>query len=153
MRVLFVCLGNICRSPAAEGVLSTLIQQRNLSDKISCDSAGIIGFHAGNKADARMISHASKRGYNIESITRQFNPEFDFDAFDLILGLDHNVIESLLKMTRSESDAKKIKQISEYTIVHKYDVVPDPYYGGENGFELVLDILEDVCEGIIDKHT
>lgn len=151
MHVLFVCLGNICRSPAAEAVLKHLITERGLESRVHCDSAGIIGYHAGNKADSRMITHAYKRGYNVTSISRPFNPEIDFDIFDLILGMDHENIEALEKMARNKKDKEKIGLLASYTSLHTYDVVPDPYYGGDEGFELVLDLLEDACSGILES--
>lgn len=151
MRVLFVCLGNICRSPAAEGIFQHLINSHQLTDTLSCDSAGIIGFHSGNRADSRMISHAHKRGYHITSRSRKFDPSVDFDNFDLIVGMDHDNIEALHSMVRTEDDACKIQLMTRYATRHSHDIVPDPYYGGEDGFELVIDILEDACSSLIQK--
>lgn len=153
MKILFVCLGNICRSPAAEGVFQHYINSQNLDHIIQCDSAGIIGFHSGNRADARMITHAHKRGYTLTSISRQFNPQTDFDTFDLIIGMDHDNIQALHGMVRTEEDAKKIRLMTQYAQEHNYDVVPDPYYGGEDGFELVLDLLEDACSELLKQST
>jgi len=151
MRVLFVCLGNICRSPAAEGIFQHFVNEQALSSSISCDSAGIIGFHSGNRADSRMITHAHDRGYAVTSISRQFDPNTDFDDFDLIIGMDRDNIEALHGMTRTEEDAKKIQLMTRYTTKSSHDVVPDPYYGGSDGFDLVLDLLEDACSGLLES--
>lgn len=151
IKVLFVCLGNICRSPSAEGVMQHLIEKKGLHDKIYVDSAGTIAVHAGEKADYRMRSHAIKRGYDLQSISRQFIAKSDFDKFDYIIAMDNNNQKDLLSIARNETDKKKISKMTDYCIQLNQTEVPDPYYGGEQGFELVLDILEDACTGLL-KH-
>ena len=150
-KILFVCMGNICRSPSAEAVFNGLIKTEKLSGKFEIDSAGTIAYHAGESADRRMQMHAIKRGYHLTSISRQFNPLTDFDHFDLIIGMDRENLHSLRNMARTPSDLKKIHLITEFSKEWDYDEVPDPYYGGEEGFELVMDLLEDACEGLLEE--
>jgi protein-tyrosine phosphatase len=148
--VLFVCLGNICRSPGAEAVFNSMINDEHLSDEISCESAGIIGVHVGEPADSRMLDHASRRGYKINSIARKFNPKFDFEKFDYIIAMDESIESDLQRLTRSAEDSEKIFRMTDFSSSSKYSGVPDPYYGGSSGFEVVLDLLEDSCEGLLE---
>jgi len=149
-QLLFVCLGNICRSPSAEAVMNGFLRINLLDDEFECDSAGTGGWHAGEKADSRMRTHAARRDYDLTSIARQFNPKTDFDRFDFIIGMDQQNVSDLKNMARNESDLDKIKSMTDYCSRYThYDSVPDPYYGGSDGFELVLDILEDACEGLL----
>lgn len=150
-RILFVCLGNICRSPSAEAVFTGMVNKKGLSDQFEIDSAGTGGWHVGEPADRRMQKHAVKRGYDLTSISRKFNPEMDFDRFDLIIGMDDENALSLKNMARSEDDLRKIKKMTDFSKEWSYTEVPDPYYGGEDGFELVLDLLEDACKGLLEK--
>ena len=146
--VLFVCLGNICRSPAAEAVFSYVVDGKNKGIQFDIDSAGTSAWHAGEQADARMKAHAMKRGYNLTSISRQFNPALDFDRFDLIVAMDDFNQTELMKAAKSASQKEKIKKMTDFCREYGYSSVPDPYYGGEDGFELVLDLLEDACSGL-----
>lgn len=148
-QVLFVCLGNICRSPSAEAVFNAVIEKNRLAQEISCDSAGTAAYHEGEPADHRMKQFARKRGYELTSISRPFNPRVDFDRFDYIVGMDRMNVRDLKSMARTENDKKKVSLMTDYCAHSKYDSVPDPYYGGASGFELVLDILEDACEGLL----
>ncbi len=149
-KILFVCLGNICRSPSAEAVMNAYINNNNLQQEISCDSAGTASYHSGERADSRMRTHAQKRNYNLTSIARQFNPNCDFDDFDFIIAMDESNFSNLQQMARDNSDKQKIKMMTNYCSVYTdYNSVPDPYYGRAKGFELVLDILEDACEGLL----
>lgn len=150
-QLLFVCLGNICRSPSAEAVFNALIIKKGLANKLHCDSAGTKAYHAGDPADYRMNQVAQKRGYHLTSISRPVDPKTDFDRFDYILGMDRQNVQDLKGMARDENDRKKIMLITDFCTTKKYGSVPDPYYGGSAGFELVLDILEDACEGLIRK--
>jgi protein-tyrosine phosphatase len=148
-QVLFVCLGNICRSPSAEAVFKALIEKNSLGNEIQCDSAGTAAYHAGDMADYRMMQFAKKRGYQLTSISRQINPLSDFDRFDYIIGMDRQNVRDLKAIARNENDRKKIFLMTDFCTASNYDSVPDPYYGGASGFELVLDILEDACEGLL----
>jgi protein-tyrosine phosphatase len=150
-KVLFVCLGNICRSPSAEAVFRGIVKKEGQSDKFEIDSAGTSGWHQGESADKRMQSHAIKRGYNLTSLSRKFNPKTDFDHFDYIIGMDNENTLSLKNMARNQEDLNKIYKITDFRKEWKYDEVPDPYFGGEQGFELVLDLLEDSCTGLLEK--
>lgn len=151
--ILFVCQGNICRSPSAEAVFKALIKKKGLADKFEIDSAGTIAYHVGEPADRRMQTHAYQRGYRLTSISRQINPHTDFDHFDLIIAMDNENLHSLRRIARNEADLNKLSKITDYCRKLDYDEVPDPYYGGAAGFELVLDILEDACEGLLEKLT
>lgn len=150
-KILFVCLGNICRSPSAEAVFTGMVENRGLSGRFDIDSAGTGAWHAGQPADKRMQKHAIKRGYNLTSIARQFDPLHDFDYFDMIVAMDDENVMELKRLARSESDRKKISKMTDFSKEWQYNEVPDPYYGGDEGFELVLDLLEDACEGLLDK--
>lgn len=148
-RVLFVCLGNICRSPAAEAVFAHLVKKVGVSENFIIDSAGTGGWHVGSPADYRMRRHAVKRGIEVTSIARQFNPEVDFEQFDLIIAMDDENVKNLQRMAGNSSDKAKIKKMTDYRQQYNYDIVPDPYYGGDEGFELVLDLLEDAGKGLL----
>ncbi|RLA60389.1 MAG: low molecular weight phosphotyrosine protein phosphatase [Epsilonproteobacteria bacterium] len=150
-KLLFVCLGNICRSPSAEGVMAHLIKKEGLEGKIKVDSAGMIGFHAGEQADPRSRKHAEKRGVEITSIARQFRPNDDFHGFDYILAMDKKNLSDLKNLDKKGEFAHKIFMMTDFCRNKKVKEVPDPYYLGANGFELVLDILEDSCVGLLDK--
>jgi protein-tyrosine phosphatase len=150
-QVLFVCLGNICRSPSAEAVFNALIAKHGLEGELQCDSAGTAAYHIGDQADHRMKQFAQERGYRLTSISRPVNPKIDFSRFDYLIGMDRQNIHDLKAMVRNDEDRKKIFLMTDFCQNKKYDLVPDPYYGGAGGFELVLDILEDACEGLIRK--
>ena len=151
-KTLFVCLGNICRSPSAEAVMKKLVQDAGLSDRIKVDSAGIIGYHEGEQADPRMRAHAARRGYKLDSISRPVCTE-DFFDFDLIIGMDNRNIDDLKDKAPSPEEWKKIHRMTEYCTRIPADHVPDPYYGGAEGFEYVLDVLEDACAGLLTSLT
>lgn len=153
-RILFVCLGNICRSPAAEGVFKHLLELKGLSAHYYIDSAGTGPWHVGKKADARMREAAEKRGVKITSIARQFQIK-DLDEFDLILTMDNDNLSSLQDIARENCPDKisKIKPILSYAKSSSVEEVPDPYYGSQDGFEIVLDLLELCCEGLIDQTS
>jgi protein-tyrosine phosphatase len=150
--VLFVCWGNICRSPSAEAVFRGLVEREGLSNLISCDSAGTISVHSGERADNRMRKHAAMRGYRLDSISRMIDPMVDFDRFDYIVAMDDKNVRDLYSFTRTKEDRQKITKMTDYCrkYIH-HDSVPDPYFGGADGFELVLDLLEDACQGLLNE--
>lgn len=143
-------MGNICRSPSGEAVMNAYIEKRGFSDKIKCDSAGTIAYHAGEPADARMQQHASRRGYRLTSISRQITPN-DFDTFDYIIAMDHDNLENMQRFINDPAQNNKVSLMTDYCRNSNPGYVPDPYYGGSQGFENVLDLLEDACEGLLDK--
>ena len=149
IKVLFVCLGNICRSPSAEAVFNDLLEKESLQGQVTCDSAGTIGYHTGEPADKRMQEHARKRAYRLTSISRPIVPDQDFDAFDYVIGMDDNNVWDLRKLARNAFDLEKIYKMTDFSSGNQYQSVPDPYYGGDDGFELVLDVLEDSCRGLL----
>ena len=150
-KILFVCLGNICRSPAAEEVMRSLVAERGLDAMFELDSAGISGYHSGELPDKRMRGHALRRGYGLTHRSRQVSA-VDFPDFDLIIGMDAANLSALRGMAPSVEDARKIHAMAEYFPEGcAYDHVPDPYYEGAEGFELVLDLLEDSCRRLLDS--
>lgn len=150
-KILFVCLGNICRSPAAEGIFKKMIQTHQLTDQVMCDSAGLIDTHEGERADERMRHHAHKRGYDLTSLSRPIRYPEDFNEFDHILCMDDSNMRGLRQKDHLQKYHLKIQKITDFCQIHNTHHVPDPYYGGDEGFELVLDILEDACSEIIKK--
>jgi len=149
IRLLFVCLGNICRSPAAEGIMATVVEKYGLQDMIEVDSAGTSGWHEGELPDERMRSHGERRGYNFCSLARKFKKS-DLNDFDYILVMDRQNLTHVKALATSQEQREKIHMITEYSRQHTHhDHIPDPYYGGASGFELVLDLLEDACEGLL----
>lgn len=149
VKVLFVCMGNICRSPAGEAIFLKLVAEAHLSASIQVDSAGTSAYHVGEKADPRMRAHALRRGVDIQCVSRAFDPGRDFREFDYILAADQRNLADLLKHPASEEERKKVRRMTDFCRHHDVDHVPDPYYGGDQGFEHVLDILEDACEGLL----
>lgn len=150
VNVLFVCLGNICRSPAAEGVMEELIRTRHENQKWTVDSCGTGNYHIGDLPDHRMRIHARRRGLELTHICRQIN-QSDFDRFDLIIPMDESNSRNLLRMSPSpESDEKIIPMSSFFSLATRFDYVPDPYYEGAEGFELVLDLLQDAIVNLAD---
>ena len=152
MKILFVCLGNICRSPAAEGVFLHLLNERGLNDRFLVDSAGTGGWHVGNPADRRMQAAASRRGIELPSRARQISLD-DLSTFDLVLTMDDDnlmAVQALAKEAGSRATAS-IKPMLSYARNFSETEVPDPYYGGDTGFEHVLDLLEDACSNLLDK--
>lgn len=149
IRLLFVCLGNICRSPAAEGIMGNLVKINGLEELIEVDSAGTSGWHEGELPDERMRLHGERRGYNFSSRARKFR-ESDFNDFDYIVVMDKQNFSNVKSLATSQEEKEKIKMMTQFSRQYaQHDDVPDPYYGGVTGFELVLDLLEDACEGLL----
>jgi len=145
-KILFVCLGNICRSPAAEGVMQRLVKERGLASYFEIDSAGTYSGHQGQLPDPRMLRHASRRGYNLTHRARPINCD-DFEKFDIIVAMDESNRRNLMHLAASPEQQSKIVMLGDYIVKLRahYDYVPDPYYEGAEGFELALDLLEDAC--------
>lgn len=150
-KILFVCMGNICRSPAAEGIMQHLIDKHKLADKIELDSCATHGYHIGHKPDARMQKHASKRDYKLLSIARQFDFPNDFQNFDYIIVMDNDNYTNITTLDGNKNHSQKTHKMTDFCVKLKADEVPDPYYDGAAGFERVLDILEDACEGLLNR--
>ena len=153
-KILFVCLGNICRSPAAEAIFKQKIKNRDLENYFFVDSAGTGGWHVGNLADPRMRETASSRGIDLTSRSRQIE-EKDLLEFDHILVMDKDNLHAVQSLVHNESHSttSKIKLILSYSKNSQLDEVPDPYYGGQNGFEKVLNLLDDAIDRLIDSLT
>ncbi len=151
VRVLFVCMGNICRSPAAEGVLRALAERGGAAGRVAVASAGTIGLHAGELPDPRMRAAAARRGYVLQSRARQFARE-DFARHDLVVVMDEANRRGVLQLASSEAERAKVFRFVEFCRAHAAaSEVPDPYYGGETGFEQVLDLLEDGCGVLLER--
>lgn len=149
-KILFVCLGNICRSPAAEGVMKHIVRQRDVEGRFYIDSAGTYGGHAGELPDPRMRRAAARRGYLLEHRAQRFK-ESMFAHFDLIVAMDDNNYYDLQSMAPTVEDEQKIVRMADYCRHYTATHVPDPYYEGAEGFEHVLNLLEDACVGLLDE--
>lgn len=148
-KLLFVCLGNICRSPSAENIMNHLVDQAGLSARIHCDSAGTSSYHIGSPPDRRMSAAASaKLGIKLLGQARQFHRS-DFQEFDLILAMDQENYDNILAVDRSGEYHYKVRLMCDFCSVHTLKEVPDPYYGGSEGFNSVIDLLMDACEGLL----
>jgi protein-tyrosine phosphatase len=144
--VLFVCMGNICRSPTAEGIFRKLVSNAGRDAEFSVDSAGTIGYHTGERADRRMRAAAAARGYELNSLARRIEPS-DFDRFDWIVTMDEDNLRDVNAL--DPGSRARVVRMCDYCEVHEVLEVPDPYYGGEEGFHTVIDILEDACENFL----
>jgi protein-tyrosine phosphatase len=158
-KLLFVCLGNICRSPSAENIMNHLIEQAGLSDgsadakgdRIVCDSAGTSSYHIGSPPDRRMsAAAATKLGIKLRGQARQFHKS-DFQNFDLILAMDQDNYENILALDLTKQYHHKVHLMCDFCSRHSLKEVPDPYYGGQEGFNQVIDLLIDACEGLLTK--
>jgi protein-tyrosine phosphatase len=157
-KLLFVCLGNICRSPAAENIMNHLIEQAGFSDagksdstlKIVCDSAGTGGYHIGSLPDRRMTAAAAVRGIRLQGRARQFQKS-DLEKFDLILAMDRENYRDILSLDPANRYRDKVRLMCDFCRHHREREVPDPYYGGAEGFNRVIDLLLDACEGLLEE--
>lgn len=148
--VLFVCLGNICRSPAGEGIFKKIVKEQGIADRYRIDSAGTSGWHTNELPDRRMRSHGEKRGYTFDSRSRKFSSS-DFDNFDYILAMDDTNYYDILELAPDVEAQKKVHRMVDFLQHLTHDHIPDPYYSGAEGFELVLDLLEDACDGLLQE--
>ena len=153
MRILFVCMGNICRSPTAEGVMRGLLQEEGLDEAVAIESAGTGGWHAGSPPDERAVAAARSRHILVEGEARQVTAE-DFEAFDLLLVMDRDNERELLARAPDAQARGKVRLLREFdpaaVAVGDLDV-PDPYYGGPHGFDRVLDMVDAACRGLLDE--
>jgi protein-tyrosine phosphatase len=146
--ILFVCTGNICRSPTAEGVMLKKLRERGWTDAVLIDSAGTHGYHEESPPDERAQRHAAKRGYDLSKLRARRVLKEDFARFDAIVAMDHDNLGFLTAMCPPEQ-RDKLELMMRHAPQHQIDIVPDPYYGGPAGFDQVLDYIEDACEGLI----
>ncbi|MEE9103443.1 MULTISPECIES: low molecular weight protein-tyrosine-phosphatase [Pseudomonas] len=147
MKVLFVCLGNICRSPTAEGVFRHKVREAGLEDRIEIDSAGTGDWHVGKAPDARTRAAALRRGYDLSSLRARQVSAADFSRYDLILAMDHANLRDLKRLRAGTGTAELDLFLRRFDL--EIDEVPDPYYGGDDGFEQVLDLVEQACDGLL----
>ncbi|HTU80402.1 MAG TPA: low molecular weight protein-tyrosine-phosphatase [Solirubrobacteraceae bacterium] len=151
VRVLFVCLGNICRSPTAEGVMRALVRREGLSERIELDSAGTGAWHLGSQPDARASQAARARGVTLEGRARQVRVD-DFNYFDVLLAMDRQNLRELRRLAPSEGLRVKVRLLREFDPVSARSGeldVPDPYYGAGGGFEEVFELVRAACEGLL----
>lgn len=149
-RLLFVCLGNICRSPSAENIMNYLVEQRGLQQQVHCDSAGTSSYHIGSSPDSRMAAAAKKRGITLVGQARQFTVD-DFDQFELILAMDDSNYRNIVALDPSGQYGHKVRRMCDFCQEHGDREVPDPYYGGADGFDYVIDLLIDACDGLLQE--
>ena len=149
-KVLFVCLGNICRSPAAHGIFEHIIKENGMQDCFEVDSAGTYGGHRGELPDRRMRTAAMYRGFALTHRSRPVSA-LDFLDFDLIVAMDDQNYEDLMHLAPSVEATHKIKRMASYLTTHKISYIPDPYYMGTEGFTLVLDLLEEACQNLYEE--
>lgn len=149
-KILFVCLGNICRSPAAAAILKNYINRNKLDDHFQIDSAGLLDYHEGETYDNRMILYASKRGYKLIGTSRPIT-KTDFEKYNLIVAMDDEIFDTLKSYDKQGLYSKKISKMIDFYSKKDFREVPDPYYSNSKGFETVLDILEDSCNGLLKK--
>jgi len=146
--VLFVCTGNICRSPTADGVFRRLVREAGLEAEVRVDSAGTHDYHVGEPPDERAQAHALRRGYDLSALRARQVAGEDFDRFDLVLAMDRGHLRILKRLAPPEHH-HKLRLFMEYATSLRRDDVPDPYYGGSRGFEEVLDMIEDAARGLL----
>ncbi|MEM8868635.1 MAG: low molecular weight protein-tyrosine-phosphatase [Verrucomicrobiota bacterium] len=147
-KILFLCMGNICRSPAAHCVFQMLVDQQNLTDGFEIESAGTIGFHVGQPPDRRMQTAMRARNIPVIGRSRKLIAS-DLETYDLILAMDHDNLYDARILAETEAQKAKIQLFCNYCTEHGEQEVPDPYYGGDQGFEKVMDLIEDGCRGLL----
>jgi protein-tyrosine phosphatase len=147
-KVLMVCMGNICRSPTAEGVLRHKLREAGITASVVVESAGTHGYHVGEPPDGRAMQHAWQRGYDLSALRARQITESDFERFDLLLAMDWDNLAELKELCPTEHQGK-LRRLTEYAQRFDSPVVPDPYYGSAAAFEQVLDLVEDACAGLV----
>ena len=147
-RILFLCMGNICRSPAGHCVLQHLVDQAGLSDQFEIESAGTVGFHHGSPPDSRMQEVMRERGIPVIGSSQKLESA-DLDYYDLILAMDQDNLSGARSLDYKGQYSDKIKLFCDYCTEHDVTEVPDPYYGGERGFDHVMDLIEDGCQHLL----
>ena len=150
VRILMVCMGNICRSPTAEAVLRAKLAAAGLAARVEVDSAGTHGYHVGAPPDPRAQEHAERRGYDLASLRARLVAPRDFERFDLLLAMDEDNLAILARQCPS-AHRHKLKLLLSYAPAVGHAAVPDPYYGGAAGFDHVLDLVEAACDGLVDS--
>ena len=148
-KVLFVCMGNICRSPMAEGVFRQLVRQAGLAEVVTVTSAGTHAFHVGEAPDKRAVAATAKRGYDISDLRGKSVSAGDFDDYDMVLAMDWDNLTALQQLAPKPSH-HKIQLLMRFATEHETATIPDPYYGSLQGFEQVLDCIEDACNGLLE---
>ena len=148
VRVLMVCMGNICRSPTAHGVLTQRVADAGLGDRIVVDSAGTHDYHVGRPPDERAQQHAARRGYDLSAQRARQLKAQDFDDFDLVLVMD-DANQHAARALCPPGQRHKLRRLTDFCTRHRASEVPDPYYGAAAGFEAVLDLVEDACDGVL----
>lgn len=150
-RLLFICLGNICRSPAAHAVMQKMVDDAHLTSSFDIDSAGIGAWHVGQLPDRRMRSHGANRGYEVNHVARQFDARHDFDLFDYIIVMDDDNYYDITQQASDDDQRAKVLRMKDYFVEHQgQSSVPDPYYGDGSAFEWALDLIEDGCRGLLE---
>lgn len=150
VKVLFVCLGNICRSPLAEGIFSQMIKEQGLKDRISCDSCGTAAYHVGSQPDSRSVANAKENGLILNHQSRQFDGS-DFEEFDHILLMDQSNLYNVIAFDEYKAHASKVELMRTYDVENLNADVPDPYFGGDSGFQEVYEILYRSCGELLTK--
>lgn len=146
--IIFICMGNICRSPTAEGVFRHKVRAAGLIERIAIDSAGTHNYHPGEPPDARSQHHAKRRGYDLSDLRARALSEADIERFDWLIVMDDLNYSTVLKRMAQEHQ-HKLRRLTEFCTVHQAREVPDPYYGEKADFERVLDLVEDSCDGLL----
>lgn len=150
-KLLFICLGNICRSPAAQGIMQHMVDERGLADRYEIDSAGIGAWHVGNLPDSRMRSHGHQHGYTFSHHARQIC-DADFSRFDYIIVMDEENHKAVTRLQMRCGGGAELCRMADYFTRHpRHHCVPDPYYGGDSDFELAIELIEDGCEGLLNR--
>ncbi len=150
IRVCFVCLGNICRSPTAEAVFRRLVNDAGMSQQVAAESAGTAAYHVGEQADSRARNAGRRRGYELNGRARQFTRQ-DFERFDCVLAMDQDNFRALRKLAPHDEAKAKVRLLRSFDATAEPGAeVPDPYYGGPQGFDAVIDICERACRGLLE---